>query len=206
MEYVNEFKYLGTLVTSRNEIEKEIKTRIASANRCYFSLIKFFKKRSISRKTKIRMYTTIVRPVVLYGCEAWALSQTLEKRLLVFENSVLRRIIGPVFDQETQNWRRRHNEELREITVVPLITNILKSRRMRWAGHVKRMDDRRYPKIILEGGVGGRRRRGRPRTRWNDCIEKNVKELTDSEETWQEIADHRPRWRGLCKAAMGHVT
>ena len=66
----------------------------------------------------------------------------------------------------------------------------------------KLMDDRRYPKIILEGGVGGRRRRGRPRTRWNDCIEKNVKELTDSEETWQEIAENRPRWRGLCKAAI----
>ena len=168
--------------------------------------IKFILNSFINIKTKIRMYTTVVRPVVLYGCEAWALTQTLEKRLLVFENSVLRRITGPVFDRETHSWRRRHNEELREVTRVPLITNILKARRMKWAGHVKRMNNTRYPKQTLEGGVGGRRRRGRPRTRWNDCVEKNVQELEDTEETWQEIAENRPRWRGLCRAAMGHVT
>ena len=204
VQYVNEFKYLGTTIISKNETEKEIKTRITSGNKCYFSLINFLKKRSINRKTKIRMYTTVVRPIVTYGSEAWSLTQKLEDKLLVFENAILRRITGPVFDAEINAWRRRHNYELREITKVPLITNIVKANRLRWAGHTNRMEEERYPKVILNGGVGGRRRRGRPRTRWINCVEKDARELDDSGQTWQEASRNKPRWRRLCRAAMGH--
>ena len=77
--------------------------------------------------------------------------------MLVFENAILRRIAGPVFDAETNIWRRRHNDELRDLTQVPSIVNVIKTHRLRWAGHTNRMNESRYPKEILEGrgGWGG---------------------------------------------------
>ena len=146
----------------------------------------------------------MVRPIALYGCEAWALTKKLEKKLLVFENAILRRITGPVYDAETNSWRRRHNDELRELTHVPPIINVMKTHRLRWAGHTNRMSEERYPKRILECGVGGRRHRGRPRKRWIDCVMEDVSELDERGEAWQEISRDRQRWRGLCRAALGH--
>ena len=124
--------------------------------------------------------------------------------MLVFENSILRRIAGPVFDAETNIWRRRHNDELRDLTQVPSIVNVIKTHRLRWAGHTNRMNESRYPKEILEGRVGGRRSRGRPRKRWIDCVREDVSELGERGEAWQEISRDRRRWRGLCRAALGH--
>jgi hypothetical protein len=77
--------------------------------------------------------------VVLYGCEAWSLTLREEYRLRVFENRVLRRIFGPKRDEVTGEWRKLHNEELRDLYSSSSIIRIMKSRRMRWAGHVARM-------------------------------------------------------------------
>ena len=131
----------------------------------------------------------------------------MEKKILVFENTILRRIVGPVYDNEINRWRRRHNIELREITQVPLITDVMKRHRLKWAGHVARMPPERYPKIILEGNVGGRRFRGRPRKRWRDYVQEDVDGINDGElgdGSWMEVAQDRQRWRGLVRAVMGH--
>jgi hypothetical protein len=81
-------------------------------------------------------------PVVLYGCETWSLTSREEHRLKVFEKRVLRRIFGPKRDEETAGWRKLHNEELDNLHSSPSIIRIIKSRRMRWAGHVARMGRR----------------------------------------------------------------
>jgi hypothetical protein len=81
--------------------------------------------------------------VVLYGCETWFLTLREEHRLRVFENRVLRRIFGPRRDKVTGEWRKLHNEELRDLYSSPNIIGIIKSRRLRWAGHVARMGRRR---------------------------------------------------------------
>jgi hypothetical protein len=83
---------------------------------------------------KIRIYKTIILPVVLYGCETWSLTLRDEHRLRVFENRVLRRIFGPKRDEVTGRWRKLHNEEFRDLYSLPSIIRIIKSRRMRWAG------------------------------------------------------------------------
>jgi hypothetical protein len=88
---------------------------------------------------KIRVYRTIILPVVLYGCETWSLTLREEQRLRVFENRVLRRICGPKRDEATGEWRRLHNEELNDLYSSPNIIRVIKSRRVRWAGHVARM-------------------------------------------------------------------
>jgi hypothetical protein len=93
----------------------------------------------LSKNLKIRIYKTIILPVVLYGCETWSLTLREEHRLRVFENKVLRRIFGPKRDEVTGEWRKLHNEELHDLYPSPSIIRIIKSRRMGWAGHVARM-------------------------------------------------------------------
>jgi hypothetical protein len=84
----------------------------------------------------VRIYKTIIFPVVLYGCETWSLTLREEHKLSVFENRVLRRIFGPKRDGVTGGWRKLHNEELHNLYSLPSIIRIITLRRMRWVGHV----------------------------------------------------------------------
>jgi hypothetical protein len=134
--------YFGTTVTNQNLIQEEIKRMLNSGNACYHSVQNLLSSRLLSKNLKIRIYTTIILPVVLYGCETWSLSLKEEHRLRVFENRVLRRIFGPKRDEVTGEWRKFHNGELRDLYSSPSIIRMIKSRRMRWAGHVARMGRR----------------------------------------------------------------
>ena len=121
LEELDRFKYLGSIVQSDARIEEEIDARIAGASKCSWALKTLIKSRYLTRTTKIQIYKSIIRPVATYGCECWALTKDLEHRLLVFEHSILRRILGPVRDAETGLRRIRHNHELRDITQLPPI-------------------------------------------------------------------------------------
>jgi hypothetical protein len=88
---------------------------------------------------KIKIYKTIVLPVILYGCETWSLTLREEHRLRVFENRVSRRIFEPKRDEVTGGWRKLHNEELHGLYSSPSIVRVIKARKMRWAVHVARM-------------------------------------------------------------------
>jgi len=101
----------------------------------------------------------------LYGCETWSLTWKVECRLRVFENRVLRRIFGPDRDEVTREWRKLHNEELNDLYSSPNIVRVIKSRRMRWVGHVAHMGERRGIYRVLVGKPEGKRPHGRPRHR-----------------------------------------
>ena len=116
--------------------------------------------RLLSKYLKIKIYRTIILPVVLYGCEAWSLTLRGERKLRVFENMVLRRIFGTRRDEVTGEWRRLHNEELNELYSSPNIVRVIKSRRMRWAGHVTRMGEERGVYMVLVGKPEGKRHWG----------------------------------------------
>ena len=121
--------------------------------------------RLLSKNLKIKIYRTIILPVVLYGCETWSLTLREEQRLRVFENRVLRKVFGPKRDEVTREWRKLHNEKLNDRYPLPIIVRVVKSRRMRWAGHVARMGDDRGVHKMLVGKPEGQRPLRRPRRR-----------------------------------------
>jgi hypothetical protein len=120
--------------------------------------------RLISKELKIKIYRTVILPVVLYGYETWSLTVREEHRLRVFENRVLRRIFGPK-REEDGSWRKLHNDELHSLDSSPNIFRVIKSSRMRWVGHVARMGEGRGVYRILVGRPEGKRPLGRPRCR-----------------------------------------
>jgi hypothetical protein len=129
-------------VTIQNLIQEEIKRRLNSGNACYHSVQNLLSSYLLSKSIKIRIYKSIIVPVVLYGCETWFLTLRDEHTLSVFENRVLRRIFGPKRDEMTGGWRKLHNEELHNLYFTPSIIRKIKSRRMRWAWHVAQMGRR----------------------------------------------------------------
>jgi hypothetical protein len=131
----------------------------------------------LSRNVKVKIYKTIILPVVLYGCETWSLTLREGYRLRVFENRVLRKIFGPKRDEVTGKWRKLHNEELHNLYSSPDIIRQVKSRRMRWAGHVARMGEERKMYKVLVGKPEGKRPLGRPRRRWEDGIRMDLREI-----------------------------
>jgi hypothetical protein len=120
----------------------------------------------------------------------------------VFENRVLRRIFGPQRDEVTGEWRKLHNKELHDLYSSQSIIRIIKSRTMRWAGHVTRMGEKRNAYRLLVGKPKGKRPLGRPRRRWMDNIRMDLGEVGWSDVDWIDLAQDRNRWRGLVNSVL----
>ncbi|KAJ4449782.1 hypothetical protein ANN_01186 [Periplaneta americana] len=134
---------------------------------------------------------TLRLPVVLYGCETWTLTLREEHRLRVFENKVLRKIFGAKWDEATEERRKLHNTELHALYSSPNIIRNLKSRRLRWAGHVARMGESRNAYRVLVGRPEGKRPLGRPRRRWEDNIKMDLREVGYDDRDWINLAQDR---------------
>jgi hypothetical protein len=117
----------------------------------------------LSRNLKIKIYRTILLDV-LYGCETWSLTLREERRLRVFKNRVLGRVFGLKRDEVTGNWKNLHNEELIDLYSLPNIVRVVKSRRMRWAGHVARMGLGKRGAQGVGGETGGKEAVGETQT------------------------------------------
>ena len=136
-------------------------------------------------------------PVVLHGCETWPLTLREERRLRVFENRGLRRVFGPKRDEVTGEWKKLHNGELNDLYSLPNIVRVVKSRRMRWAGHVACMGEDRGVHRVLVGKPEEKGPLGRPKRRWEDNIKIDLQEVGGCRGDWMELAQDRDRWRAL---------
>ena len=108
----------------------------------------------------------IILLIILYGCDTWSLTLREERRLRVFENTVLRRIFGPKRDEVIREWRKLHKEELNDLHCSPNFVRVIKWRRMRWAEHVARMGERSAVYRVLVGKPEGKRPIGKPMRGW----------------------------------------
>jgi hypothetical protein len=140
-------------------------------------------------------------PVVLYGCETWSLTFREEHRLRVLENRVLKRIFGPK-RREDGSWRKLHNDELHNLYSSPNIVRVIKSRRMRWAGHVSRMGEGRGVYRILVGRPEGKRPLGRPRCRFDNNIKMNLREIGIDGANWSQLVQDRVQWWACVNTVM----
>jgi hypothetical protein len=184
-EHVKEFSYLGSQMNQTNSISSEIQARILRGNQCYYAYGKLMKSRASNRCSKLKIYKSLIRPVVTYGCEAWTLTNRDEQHLRIFEHRILRKIFGPV-QNEDGTWRIRMNYELNKLIENADIVRFIKSRKA-WLGHVMQMDYKRTPKRIFEWKPIGTRSRGRPRK----------SRIVDTEEDMQIMGIRR--WRKQCK-------
>jgi hypothetical protein len=139
----------------------------------------------------------IILPVVLYGFETWSLTLREKHRL-----RALRGIFGPKRDEVTGERRKLHNEELRDLYSSPSIIRTIKSRRMRWAGHVARLGEKRNAYRLLVGMPEGKMPLGRPRRRWVDNIRMGLGEVGWGDADWIDLAKDRNRWRALVNSVL----
>ncbi|GFU70417.1 uncharacterized protein TNCV_3442341 [Trichonephila clavipes] len=185
------FKYLGTIINDQNKLKAEINNRIKPANKCFFGLKKQLRSKFISGKTKLRLYKTLILPVLLYASETWTLNLETVRALETFERKALRTIFGPVKDQGC--WRTRYNFELYRLYKEPQVTQVIRSNRLRWLGHICRSPENNQTRAYTFKNPMGSRTRGRPQTRWIDDVENGLKTLNIK--NWQRVAAYRWNWR-----------
>ncbi|XP_018563259.1 uncharacterized protein LOC108904993 [Anoplophora glabripennis] len=163
-EEVEHFIYLGTLFRRRPKIEEEIGARIMLGNKSVAGLQRILRNKNVSRQTKIKLYKTVIRPVVTYASERWTLNKAEQTRLEVWG----RKIFG---GKRTEGgWFRRTNEEIKSLYKEASIVSVIKAQILRWMGHIERMPGTRIPKMVMERTIGGKKRRGRPKTRWKSEV------------------------------------
>jgi len=160
------------------------------------------KSRALNRSLKLKIYKSLIRPVVTYRCEAWTLTNRDEQHLRIFERRILRNIFAPV-QNEDGSWRIRMNYELNELTGNADIVRFINSRRIAWLGHVMQMDDKRTPKRILEWKPIGTRTRGRPRKRWIVGIEEDLQIM--GVRRWRKQCEERVQWKKITEKAKTTV-
>jgi hypothetical protein len=131
----------------------------------------------LSRNLEVKIHKIVILPVVLCGCETWSLTLREEHRLREFENRVLRKIFGPKRDEITGEWRKLQNGELHNLSSSSDIIKEIKSRRMRWSGHVAQMGEGRNVYRVLVKKPEGKRPLERPRRRWEDGQKKDLREM-----------------------------
>jgi len=119
-----------------------------------------------------KLYKTLIRPVVSYGAGAWTLKKKEEQALLIFERKIFRRIYGPKY--ENGEWKSRTNHELEVTSKGEDIVQWIKGQKISWLGHLERMEEDRVPKKIFAQELEGTRRRGRPRKRWTEEVERDL--------------------------------
>lgn len=188
IEKVEEFTYLGQLISMEECQTKEINARITKAWKSYWTL-KDILKSNISMKQKTKIINTCILPVLTYGSQNWALTKQQTQKLRTCQRSIERKLLGIKLKDKIKNVEIRKKTKLKDVVAT---TNILK---WSWAGHIARIKDERWAKITTEWiPRDGKRSRGRQRKRWEDSL------IEEAGPFWQRRAQDRTEWKLMGEA------
>jgi hypothetical protein len=193
---VKTFNYLGSILNADNKMNIEIAERIAKGNKAYYANAKLKKSKFLKKNINIKIYKTMIRPVVTYSSETWTL-RAKEENLCIFERQILRKIFCPVNIDNI--WSTRNNMEIDKLIEDAYILRLIKAQRIEWLGHIQRMDQARPTRKLLDWKPMGTRPVGRPRQRWQDDVMEDLKKL--KVKRWKETAKDRRTWRNLAEKA-----
>ena len=198
LEIVQDFTYLGSLLTSNLSLEKEIDRRIGKAYTTLSRLTeRVWENNALTTHTRILVYKACVLSTLLYGSECWCLYSKQERRLNAFHMKCLRRILGIKWTDMITN-----NAVLEQANIYSL-TSIMRQQRLRWLGHITRMENGRIPKQILFGQLArGTRRKGRPLLRYKDILKKDLLEVGINPDTFAEEVANRDEWKVKVKTGI----
>lgn len=198
IERVDEFCYLGGIVTSEGRLDTEISQRIRKAACAIYRLkSRVFDNRDLKRRTKIRVYRAVVIPTLLYGSETWTPYRAQVKALEKFHQRQLRKIMNIKWSDYISNKR------VLEMAESETIERTLARNTLRWLGHVHRMPNHRTPKQLLYGELtSGHRSSGGQRKRFKDVCHALLRKL-GIQGTWENICADRPEWRRVCHRISG---
>ncbi|KAG7296251.1 hypothetical protein JYU34_021366 [Plutella xylostella] len=194
VEQVQRFTYLGSVVDPLGGAEADVEARINKARAAYAQLKPVWTSRIITRRTKIRVFNSNVKSVLLYGCETWLVKNEVTSRLQVFVNKCLRRILGIYWPRTISNAR------LWEMTDQTPIDKEILLRKWRWIGHVLRRPDNHLSKQGLKWQAKGKRRPGRPRTTWRRSVEKEAASTGLGWDDLEAAAQDREKWKSFLRA------
>ncbi|KAI8510155.1 hypothetical protein Bbelb_125830 [Branchiostoma belcheri] len=198
LEVVGTFTYLGSTISNNLSLEAELNKRIGKAATVMARLGKrVWDNAMLTTNTKLVVYKACILSTLLYGSEAWTLYSHQERRLNAFHMRCLRRILGI-------SWKDRvPNKDVLAQAGMTSMYALLSQRRLRWLGHVSRMDDGRIPKDVLYGELAtGARPAGRPVLRYKDVLKRDMKAGGIDQTSWETVAADRSRWRQAVKTGV----
>jgi len=172
-EQVKSFKYLGSTVNTDNSIEEEIKERTALRNKAFFATKKIFQSKFIPKMAELKLYFSVIRPVVTYACETRILKETIISTLMVFERKLLTKIFGPTY--ENWSWRIKTIQELDKL--IKNKNNFASVQRLVCYGHTERVQETRMVKAIYSWKPISKRPTGRPKIHWENDVKKDIQRL-----------------------------
>lgn len=189
IEQVSNFQYLGVTLEETGGQSMEVNRRIEATNRMYYALSKcLINKKEISRATKMKVYKTIYRPILTFGCESWVLSVQDISKIRAVEMKYLRRVKGI-----TKRDRIR-NEAIREELKIEPIEDYIERRQLGWWGHLIRMEEDTQTRKVWETKMTGKRKKGRPKQTWDDVVKKILKKKGKEWNEAKRLARDRKTW------------
>ena len=194
IEDVEEFLYLGSIMSTDGSSDAEVKARLAKARHSFRTLRNFWKNGNISQNTKLRIFKTNVLSTLLYGAESWKITETVLRKLEVFQRKCLRSILRIFWPNVISN------DDLYTRTHFLPLTDVILKKRWRWIGHVLRMPNTENAKVALFWTPDGKRKRGRPKETWRRTVAREMKEKGWSWKFLETQAKDRTQWRSLVGA------
>ena len=196
LEEVEAFTYLGSIIDTKGGTDADVKARIGKARGAYMQMRNIWKSGSVSTHTKIRLFNSNVKSVLLYGAETWRITKTTIGKVQTFLNSCLRRILQIHWPETISNvdlWERTRQLPAEEE---------IKRRRWRWIGHTLRKPASNITRQALTWNPQGKRKRGRPRNTWRRDLQADMQRLGKTWQQLEKVAQDRGLWRtlvdGLC--------